>query len=318
MTRAAQNRIPQANAAPVACLTLATLLSAATAHAGTGGLDDLFRQFQTLTSLHFTADAAVEIDCSDAGQPAGSAAAPAARPVFGHFEYWAAGPKYRIRSHADLPGMSIDVAWNGSQYQLLLPSGVLSVGSTDSDTILPTLPNPLLQLVQFCYPETDANLGVELRLRHIQGDDVPDEFWSVQWTPTSLDGEPVERAIFPGGTWQGRTYVHHVYARPGEHRTPLRIDRVDTNNVVFTSAEFSDYRRIDTADGPTWWPHQVLLQAFDEQGRRAGWVLYKITTLEVNTPLPAEAFTIPKPPPLQRPPGKCGARKDAASSVDDQ
>lgn len=260
------------------------------------GLAGLIHQYQAVSSLHFSATGEIVMglpcDCQIEGPEVELSA-----PFSGLLEYWAEGERYFIRSWAEpdkYPGVQTEVAWDGQQFQLLLSSGTLSVSSVNSNALLPVLPNPLLELLQFRYPVTDQSYGTELELqwKDVQQDVVPAGFWRVKWAPVVESGQKLERATFPGGTYEGREYVHHVFVLEGARNRPVRIDRVGPEGRM-TSTEFSDYRRLDTASGPTFWPQKIVLRAFDHQGAPVGFISFVLTDLAVNVDFADEVFTIP-------------------------
>lgn len=270
-----------------ACLTAATF-----AQDGSLGLADILEQFQSVSSLHFAASAdatlltsavcCVDIEVNTA--------------IEGTMEYWAAGDMYRLKSYMDpakYPGMDSQVAYDGQHFQLLLNSGsLLTFSAQDNASVVMMLPNPLLALLQFRYPLTDANAQFRLRLKDVINDVTPDEFWNVNWVIVEEAGRVFERAEFPGGTYEGQPYVHHVFVEPGTQNKLVRIDRVSSEGAVLTSAEFSHYVRIDTPTGPTFWPKSVILTTFDVQGNPVAKMSFVITELSLNAAIPQEIFTI--------------------------
>lgn len=207
------------------------------------------------------------------------------------------GDRYRVNNYVDpnlYPGMDTQFAYDGQRFQLLRPSaGMFSFSSQDNDVILPTLPNPILELVQFCYPVTDANLQRRLRFKDIIGASAPIDVQNVTWTVAHEEGRSLHRAVCPGGTYEGRQYVHHVYAAPNSHNKPKRIDRITVDGVLITSSEFSRYIEAATPDGPTFWPQRVVLKAFDDKGARAGKISFNIMAFSLNAEPPRqEVFSI--------------------------
>jgi len=258
-------------------------------------LRDLMGQFQSLSALVASADVVVQMpndiafanndeDCN------GSPANPSNKPVTGTLDYWAADQRYKIISQLDgnlAPGMQVQVAYNSQRWQLLRADGTLIDSPQDNAVILPMLPNPLLEVLQFRYPLTDGNSGQYLRLKDVLQDQVPEAFWAVSWTQVNEDGRALERAIFPGGSYEGQSYVQHVFVEPGARNKPVRIDRVGEQGRL-TSAEFDDYHQV----GSGVWPYRVFLQVF-EQGRRVGWMAFTVTSLTVDTEIPQATFTMP-------------------------
>ncbi len=255
-------------------------------------LADLIHQFQRIKSLSFAADVSMVQyaldDCTfDLELPLGE-------PILGRFEYWAADGRYRANSYVDpdrLPGWQTQVAYDGRRFQLLLPNGVLSYSAQDSAAIVPGLPNPLLELLQFRYPLTDDTAHLSVQLKDVRGDQVPAEFFQVDWVRMQDGSRELERAVFPGGIFQGQSYVHHVYVLAGSRHMPVRIDRVSEGRVV-SSVEFSEYDRLDSAAGPTFWPRKVILRTFTSDGRPAAEIAYDLGQIAVDLELPPEIFVI--------------------------
>jgi hypothetical protein len=254
-------------------------------------LSDLLRQFQSVSSLHFVAD--VEMFVQPTAEEMREAITTDV-PVFAEFQYWAEGDRYRINSHADrqqFPGMHTEVAYDGSMFQLLLSTGTLIHSARESQGLLPVLPNPLLEVLQFRYPVTDTNRDSRLRLKDVCSDRVPADFFQREWAITEEGGRSFERAVFPGGIYDGQEYECHAYVTPGARNRPVRIDRVNAQRTLTTSI-FSDYLRVETPAGPTYWPQHVEIRAFDSQGREAVRMSYTISVLEVNADIAPEVFVI--------------------------
>jgi len=268
-------------------------LSCASTFAQGAELRNLFDQFQTLTSIEFRASVDLTV-----GQPLADRAGTVVpqQGTQGTYRYSAAGERYKIESFVNpskYPGLNTQVAYDGGTFYLSLePGKLLSYGSQDHATLLPTLPNPLLQLVQFAYPETDDNSDLELHLTDVQNSVLPAAFWNVQWLPIVENGIDLEYAEFPGGSYEGRNYVHRVYAVPGAHNKPVRIDRVTPGGGKLTSCEFGHYFGVPAGSGETYWPGTVLMIAFDDTGTEAGRMSFVVTDLSVNQVVPAESFTI--------------------------
>lgn len=113
----------------------------------------------------------------------------------------------------------------------------------------------------------------------------------MDWVPVQEGDRLLERAVFPGGTYEERAYVHRVYVVPGSRNMPVRIDRVTKEGRV-TSAEFSDYVRRDSAGGPSFWPQNVLLRAFDSSGTEVCRISFALSDIAVDVQYSKEAFVI--------------------------
>ncbi len=258
----------------------------------TGDLREVLEQFRRVSAIHFFASVEIVLkyvpcdNCPDV-QPTGL-------PISGTVEYWATGDRYRLNSWAEphsYPGVQTQVAYDGRRYQLLRSDGTLSYSSEDSDRLLPTLPNPLLELLQFRYPITDANYQSDLRLKDVRRDAIPADLLASSWTAVEEGERRLERTRLPGGTYEGQAYFYYVYVSPGRRSAPLRIDRVGEGGRL-TSAEFSDYVERASSRGPTYWPKRIVLRAFDAGGSATVTMSFQLTEFSVDTPLPREIFVI--------------------------
>lgn len=280
----------------VACVAVAFCLVGGAGPSPDGAdLADLVAQFQSIPGLRFSAVAEVVVVFPPEGDEWGTPNLPAGVPVLGYMEYSAAGDHYKVNSYLDpdkCPGMQTQVAYDGEKFQLLLSNGTLSCSAHDNAGPLPVLLNPMLQLLQFRYPLTDQNYHqFEPRLKDVRTDATPPEFFNVDWVQVQEGDRLLERAVFPGGTHEEQAYVHHVYVVPGSRNMPVRIDRVTEHGRV-TSAEFSDYVRRDSVGGPSFWPQNVLLRAFDSSGAEVGRVSYALSDIAVDVAYSQEAFAI--------------------------
>lgn len=270
------------------CIALAATESAK-AEQQPRGLRELAGQFQDVSSLHFSSSVQIEMQAVAYNCPI-----VVGTPVFGQIEYWATGNRYLVNSSADpiaYPGMQTQVAYDGGRFQLLRSDGTLSRSKQEHTTLLPILPNPLFELLQFRFALTDDTYGRELRLKDIQDDCPSDEYFEVEWKIVEEAGNQFERAIFPGGKLEGKYYVHEVYVEPGIRDRPVRIDRV-SDGTKLTSALFEDYCRIDTCSGVAYWPQHVELRAFATDGTDAVRMSFCIFDMEVEADIPLDVFTI--------------------------
>jgi len=263
-----------------------------------GELRDLMVQLQSTASIDVKSQVEVTLLPEIALQPACAIPVPAdslSVPIAGRLEFRASDARHWTLSQVDqehMPWMSVEVAYDGTKYQLLRSDGTLSIGPVDSAAILPALPNPVMQLVQFRYPLNDANAATEFRLQDVWNDQVPESFWNVSWEQIVENGFVREAAVFPGGVYEGRSYVHRVIVPVTRRRTPVRIERIDDQGNLLTSAEFSDYRKITTVSGDGWWPHRIVLKAFAESNVMVGQIAHTITDLSVDATMSQESFVI--------------------------
>jgi hypothetical protein len=251
-------------------------------------------QFQSVSSLSFSASVTLMLNFPTPCTECPNFVPEPGQPCYGEVQYRTAGDRYKESCYLDpekYGGMQTQVAYDGQRFQLLRSDGTLSYSSQDAATLLPLLPNPMLQLLQFRYPLTDENYQFEVRFKDVLHDQVPEELNRVEWTLVDDGGRQLERAVFPGGTYEGNAYVHHVFVVPGSRNMPVRIDRVTANGRL-TSSEFSNYQRLDAASGPTFWPRDVLLRTFDASGAEVGRIGFSLSDIAVDVDYRAEDFAI--------------------------
>lgn len=298
------SRPPQRRAvAAVATFVLLILLGATTGRAidlpaESIALRALFSQFQALIGVELTASTAVLIHHASPDDPAELQQAKG-HPVLGQVSYWAAGSRYRYVSCTDplrLPGLNSDVAYDGEKYQLLLSDGTLSVSPTDSPAILPGVPNPIFEFLQFRYPVTDANYGVQIRLTDVQADSVPESFWNVSWTnaPQTHSDAPVScrYADFPGGVCQGQAYIFRVYVSPASELRPCRIERVGSDGRLLSSADFSGYKTWGPASSSLVFPQSIVLFGYLPDQTPGVEVVIEVNAISVNPDTQVSTFQI--------------------------
>ena len=257
-------------------------------------LSALHRQFQQLSSLHFRAQVeilpgpgAVEPDCLCVVEP-----------VAGEIQYWAEGNRYRILSTIEGDCYSwaqSEVAYDGRQFQLLRSDGTLIQSVRDDPrTVLPVVPNPLLELLQFMHPLTDANQYLRTRMVDVQKDSPPESFWRARWQPVRQQGvSGLERAVFPGGTYLSDVYEYNVYARPGQHDRPVRIDRVTTEGRLLSSSRFDAWVDVPGRGGKvTSWPFHVTMIGYDRRGTEAVRVDYFLYDVAVDRSYSSDIFRV--------------------------
>lgn len=256
-------------------------------------LRDLFEQYRAVSSLHFVASVEVTMSATAA---ACCQYIPPGITIKGSMEFWAEGGNYRVNSYMEpdkYPGMDTQIAYNGEKFQMLrLSANTLSYSSQDQPGGVMSLPNPLLELIQFRYPVTDANAHLSQRFKDVTGDHVPPSFWNSAWTSVEEDLRMMDRVEYPGGRYEGRDYVHHVFAMPGARNLPVRIDRVTASGARITSSEFSQFEKIAAGNLATYWPQIAVLRAFEENGKEAGRMSFILKHLEVNAEFAPEVFTI--------------------------
>ncbi len=258
-------------------------------------LSALFTQCQSYSSIHFLVDVSVSISAATA--PSCCINTIPGSTLTGQIEYWSSGDRYRINNYFspdEYPGMDIQFAYDGNQFYLYRPGArTLSFSNQDNARFM-SLPNPMLELVRFCYPLTDANAQDRLRFKDVAADAVPNALQTAVWESASLeDGSSVQMSTFKGGVYEGRKYVHHLYAAPGAHNRPMRMERVSEDGTM-TSTEFSDYFEVRAADGrSTHWPRVVVMRAFDDAtGSEVLTIKYRLSEFSLDGDIPSSVFRI--------------------------
>ncbi len=252
---------------------------------------------RALHSLHVVADARIVI--WDAALLHEAGATTGVRPgeeVVGRFETWALGPKYRISSFVDpdrLPGMEVQVAYDGERFQLLLDGTLSTSHAGDRTWALPVLPDPLLQLVQIQHPLSDATADTVLRLKDVQAEEpAVDVSWSQAiWHDAVVDGQAMWTTTLPGPVYEGRAYWFRVYVDEHSGGQVRRIERFDERGIL-TRTQFDDHRPVQTRAGRATLPHRVDLQLFSPPGTVALSIELTISELQVDAELPHDVFVI--------------------------
>ncbi len=269
---------------------------------GSGGLGDLHAQMCGVSSIRL--DASVNVIVHEALAGCCGNFEPETSVVKGSFYYWADGDRYRVDSDMDpdnFPAMAAKIAYDGNRLQLLhMPSALMTVSWVDNNSLMPQLPNPLFELLQFRYVLSDESKHLRIRLKDIKADAVPAQFWNVAWTNVELDGLKLDKAEFPGGVMEGKSYSHHVYTAPEKHDQPVRIDRVGEEGI-YTTTTFEHYTKVASASGVMHWPMSIEMKAYDTStGKTAGEMSFLIQKLELDNPIANEKFDIRSDTVVQR------------------
>lgn len=246
-------------------------------------LRDLVREILSAEAIHIRASATVGFL---GAEPCGEATSGSA--AWGAYEYWGAGDRYRIDSLVDpavLPGMQVSVAYDGARFSLLLANGVLSIGDTDHNTLLPTLPNPLFELLQFLVPLSDANQATVPRWVDLRAAPFPA---IIDACAVNEGGEALVRLTLPGSVYEGRAYEHHVYVAAGAEPRVIRIERACGDDRL-TSLECSEHAPV----GNLLLPRRVRLTGFDADGSVGAETEMTLTLVALGAPIDSEVFHIP-------------------------
>lgn len=277
----------------IAC-TAAAALANSFARAENGQLSDLLQQYPAVDSIHLQATVDVRVFSDEASQ---SGIAGEGRVIEGTYEFRAAGERYRVDSYLDesrFPGMNATIAYDGNRFQMLFKGdSLLILGGADNDALMQSLPNPLVELVQFLVPLTDESASRRVRFKDARTAAAEDTLVAAAaWDVVVDDRATLERTIMPGGTYEGLTYVHHIFVVPGERNRPIRIDRVEEGtDQVISSASFSHYSRIQ-ANGTAYdWPTRVRLIAYQD-GQREAEMSFVLHTIQIGVDIPVDVFTI--------------------------
>ncbi len=248
-------------------------------------------QFKTVSSLEFAADVRILLFQNSEGC---SAVQPNVK-IDGWVRFMSSGERYRYQCYADparYPGIQTEVAYDGSDLQILLSTGLLIVSSENHDTLLPTLPNPLIEWLQYAYPVDDARKDREPRWDRIHLDPVPTGIANVDWLTELDDGVPVFKTILPGGTHEGIPYQHSILMDARGPRAASVIERRSPARVI-TRSEFSHFLICESADMVRVWPQKIRLKAYADDGGLAVIMDYELYELKIDGPTRDEDFRIP-------------------------
>lgn len=106
------------------------------------------------------------------------------------------------------------------------------------------LPNPFFESLQFLFPMKDANALNQVQLPDAWDMAATTDLTNVEWETVGHGGPALDVATFPGASYQGVAYDHHVYVPANDHSHPASIDRVDDAGNVLTRTSFAHYERV--------------------------------------------------------------------------
>lgn len=254
-----------------------------------GDLQSLLDQYQLIDQLVLSASVQVNIDRPDVDGFCCPLAAEEGEAVDGWFSYIADGAKWRMDNHLDptkYPGMDTIILFDGATFVYqALDASVRSVQAGPPPSALGLmLLNPAFEPLQFLFPLDDANEGSQPQLSEIKAVTAATTLGAIQWTPVLVDGKTLDRAEFPGATYRGVAYTHHVYAKPNAHDRPLIIDRVDAAGGVITRTRLAHYETTIASSGSTTaWPRNVKWEVYDpNSGDLAAEISMVIDGISVN------------------------------------
>jgi len=283
-------------------IVLSTCIATALAGASTSALPeatsvDVVSQFRNVHQLALSAS--VEVIVYDPSEVCDGVVPQTA--IMGNLRYYTDGARWRMNSFLDpakFAGMQTDIAWDGTHFQYFRrDAGVLDVtaGPAPEASGL-SLPNPIFELLCYLQPVPDPEGGRQPRLTDIKAQaSTAALLGSVPNTPVQRDRRTLSRTIFPGSTYQGRAYHHHVYSRPDKPGVPLEIERVDDQGTVITRSRFDGWDEYATPAGDAMvWPRSIRLEIMDTSGRTSIEMNFSIRSIDINdsVAVPASIFVI--------------------------
>ena len=244
-------------------ITALAVLGAAAPAAAQPGPDEILSQYDAITTLSL--DLAVTIHMYEEEDVCEQVVSSV--EIAGIMKYFADGPKVRLDSQVDqelYPGLDTAVAFDGQQFQYLVRDrSILSVETATgvpTDEAMMTLPNPFFEIIQHFSPVTSANPGAPVQWGAIKAIAASATMQNATWSPITVDGRELERAILPGGTNEGDSYVHHVYVRPSQRGRPNQIDRVSDEGTLLTRSTFDNYATVAVGQSQQFWPHSMRFE----------------------------------------------------------
>ena len=280
------------------CISIATALAGSSTSALLETTSvDVVSQFRNVNQL--AVSASVEVIVHDPNDACDGVTPQTA--IMGHLRYYTDGTRWRMNSFLDpakFAGMQTDIAWDGAQFQYFRrDAGVLDVtaGPAPEASGL-CLPNPLFELLCHLQPVADPEGGRQARLNDVKSKaSTAALLGAAPSTPVERDRRTLSRTVFPGSTYQGRAYQHHVYSRPDRPGVPLEIERVDNQGTVITRSRFDGWDEYATPAGATMvWPRSIRLEIMDPSGRTSVEMNFSIRSIDINdsAAVPANVFLI--------------------------
>jgi hypothetical protein len=233
----------------------------------------------------------------------GPAIATDGKPIVGSYLHSASGNAWRTIVDVDpsrFQGLQSDMGFDGASTFTMLDhsNGIASISFAGEPSLLgPTLPNPLFELASYARPLTDANRNQIMRRKTLE--QLPTASLTVPanaWQPIVVDGIRCERAILAGASFEGISYVHHVYVRQGNRSEPIRIDRVSQDGTRTISRFHFREWFVPDSGGALRFPRSIRLEEFAADGTIASELVYAIKTLRLNEPVAASAVAVDTDP----------------------
>jgi hypothetical protein len=209
----------------------------------------------------------------------------------GAIQYWAEGPKYRMRATVDPRlGLSPDfeTAYDGERYQLLyLADSRLSLWKEDPKQTPAPFPNPLFLPLSFLGFKDDCHaceptLGMAADATR----------WSSRLglARGQAGGSDESALILPGSSLDGEPFYYRVVLAK-DRENPSRIDWVRPDGRTVMTLELSRYQPVEGSSRR--FPYHIVVTSFDRSGARLLSVHYMVKTLRLNAPVEPKTFTIP-------------------------
>ncbi|HEX3526598.1 MAG TPA: hypothetical protein VH988_05995 [Thermoanaerobaculia bacterium] len=210
----------------------------------------------------------------------------------GAVELWLSGSAYRVRETID-PRLGLasglEAAYDGEHYQLLyLDDSRLTLSREDPIQRPAPFPDPLFLPLAFLSPESDTCQACVLTLPAAQD--------NARWQERIGAGRTVEassKAIvlaLPGTRIAGQPFYFRVVIDP-VHDLVSRIEWVRQDGRIIKSLELLRYEKAEGSK--QLFPRHLVMNAFDEQGKRLGSAHFMVKALRLNAPIDAERFQIP-------------------------
>lgn len=279
-------------------LLVALSSAQASAQFGSGGPPDpdaglaaWINQYLVVPAMHIDSDIVIRIWDADFGPEY----ATDGTDIPGDFaSWWQSDDSYlmdMVVDPAGYPGVDVAFAWDGAMFaEWRRDQGSLAYSANDWNELGIVLRDPIMDLLQFIYPVSDATIMSPTKLSTVQNDgDLATRLASADWQRVSTSGAT---AVFPGATVDDVTFVTYVdFAWHSNRLVPTKIEHV-ADSVVIASVEASDYV-VRTHAGLTYvWPTSVVFRGFNEEGTLQAEIEYALGTLDVASDYPASTFEI--------------------------
>jgi hypothetical protein len=216
------------------------------------------------------------------------------------FEYWESGNAYRMHSTLDASAGFVDIpelAYTGHYLQMLTGSAadnsVLNVRAGDDRTTVFPLDNPLFLAFSYLSPEDSESCpGCQLRLADLR------YLMAVRTGTHSLApasrvaASNQEEVTFPGGRSYGEGHPSTSYHLTLDTNSRVvSIKNVDAAGHLLRQVDLADFQRVDGLGVEL--PRSVTFSQTNE-GESTPWLVaqYEISTIEVNTKIPASTYDL--------------------------